>query len=60
MVTTLIEDISGNMLYGHEVQFKTMKTLLQSYWWRGIDQDINEFLANCDKDQIIIFLLKQN
>jgi hypothetical protein len=40
--------ILGDMLYGHEGQLKKER-ILQSYWWRGMDQDISEFLANCDE-----------
>jgi hypothetical protein len=51
MVTTLIERFHGDMFYGHESKFKTIEKILQSYWWRAIDQDITEFLAKCDKFQ---------
>jgi hypothetical protein len=40
------------MLYGHEGQFKTKERIIESYWWRGIDKDTNDFLAerdNCQK-----------
>ena len=39
MKTTLLEGIHGHMLYGHEGQFKTKERILQSYWWKGMDQD---------------------
>jgi hypothetical protein len=40
------------MLYGHEGQFKTKERVLQSFWWKAIDQYIQEFIVKCDKYQI--------
>jgi hypothetical protein len=51
MVNALLTGIHGDMLNGHEGQTKTKERILQSYWWRGMDQDINEFLEKCDKCQ---------
>jgi hypothetical protein len=53
MVTTLLKGIHGDILYGNEGQFKTKERVLQSYWWKDMDQDINKFLAKCDKCQKI-------
>jgi hypothetical protein len=46
MITTLLEGIHSEMLYGHEGQFKIKERVLQSYWCKGLDQDINELLKN--------------
>jgi hypothetical protein len=51
MVNALLTGIQGDMLYEHEEQTKTKERILQSYWWRGMNQDINEFLEKCDKCQ---------
>jgi hypothetical protein len=48
MVNALLTGIHGDMLYGHEGQTKTKERILQSYWLRGMDKDINEFLEKCD------------
>jgi hypothetical protein len=53
MVKTLLPGKHGDMLYGHEEQTKTKERILQSYWWRGMDQDISDFLSKCDKCQKI-------
>jgi hypothetical protein len=50
MVKTLLTQIHGDMFYEHEGQTKTER-IQQSYWWREMDQDINEFLAKCDNCQ---------
>jgi hypothetical protein len=46
MVNKLLTGMHGDMLYGHEGQNKTKERILQSYWWRGMDQDINIFCQN--------------
>jgi hypothetical protein len=51
MVKTLLAGIHGDMLNGHEGQTKTKERILQSYWWRGMDQDIIDFVSKCDKFQ---------
>ena len=40
----LITEVHGNVMYGHEGQFKTKERILQSYWWPGMDQHINQHL----------------
>ena len=47
----LITEVHGNVMYGHEGQFKTKERILQSYWWPGMDQHINEHLRQCEKCQ---------
>jgi hypothetical protein len=51
MVKTLLAGIHEDMLYGHKGQTKTKEGFLIPYWWRGMDQDINDFLSKCDKCQ---------
>ncbi len=51
MVNALLTGIHGDMLYGHEGQTKTIERILQSYRWRGMDQDINDCLDKRDKCQ---------
>jgi hypothetical protein len=51
IIKTLLEGIHGDMQFGQEGQFKTKERIMQSYWWRGMDQYINDFLANCEKCQ---------
>jgi hypothetical protein len=48
IVNALLTGIRGDMLYGHEGQFKTKERIMQYYWWRGMDQYINNFLAKCE------------
>ena len=39
-------------MYGHEGQFKTKERILQSYWWPGMDKEINDHLkSKITKDQ---------
>ena len=47
----LISEVHGNIMYGHEGQFKTKERILQSYWWPGMNQHINEHLRQCEKCQ---------
>ena len=47
----LISEVHGNIMYGHEGQFKTKERILQSYWWPGMDKHINEHLQQCEKCQ---------
>ena len=47
----LITEVHGNIMYGHEGQFKTKERILQSYWWPGMDQHINVLLQKCTKCQ---------
>jgi hypothetical protein len=53
IVNAQLAGIHWDMLYGHEGQFKTKERIMQSYWWRGMDQDINDFLSKCEKCQSI-------
>jgi hypothetical protein len=46
MITTLLVVILGDLLYGPEGQFETKESVLQFYWWKGMDQDIDEILEN--------------
>jgi hypothetical protein len=39
------------MINDHEGQFITREGVLQSYWWKEMDNDINEFLTKCDNCQ---------
>ena len=47
----LIKEVHGNVMYGHEGQFKTKERILQSYWWPGMDQHINDHLRQCETCQ---------
>jgi hypothetical protein len=51
ILQTLLEGIHGDMLYGHEGQFKTKERIMQPYCLRGMDKGINNFLAKCEKCQ---------
>ena len=51
LTTQLISEVHGNIMYGHEGQFKTKERIFQSYWWPGMDKHINEHLRQCDKCQ---------
>ena len=52
LTTQLIEEVHGNMMYGHEGQFKTKERILQSYWWPGMDEHINQHLRTCERCQL--------
>jgi hypothetical protein len=47
----LLTEVHGNVLYGHEGQYKTKERLIQLYWWPGMDGQINKHLKECDKSQ---------
>ena len=47
----LLTEVHGNVLYGHEGQYKTKERIIQSYWWPGMDGQINKHLRECDKCQ---------
>ena len=50
-VQKLLKNTHGNILYGHEGQFKTKERIAQSYWWPGMDAQINDHLERCDTCQ---------
>ena len=45
-------------MYGHEGQFKTKERILQSYWWPGMDEHINQHLRTCERCQLTKKLVK--
>ena len=55
----LVKEVHGNVMYGHEGQYKTKERILQSYWWPGMDKEINDHLKTCDKCQKTKKLKKQ-
>ena len=51
IVKQLMAEVHGNIMYGHEGQYKTKERLIQSYWWPGMDNSINRHLRECEKCQ---------
>jgi hypothetical protein len=51
IVKQLMSEVHGNIMYGHEGQYKTKERIIQSYWWPGMDNSINRHLKNCDRCQ---------
>ena len=51
IVKQLISEVHGNIMYGHEGQYKTKERIIQSYWWPGMDQSINDHLQRCETCQ---------
>ena len=47
-----IKDAHGPPLSGHDGVYKTKERLLQSYWWSGMDKDIDEHIKACHRCQI--------
>ena len=47
----LLAEVHGNILYGHEDQYKTKERTIQSHWWPVMDGQINKHLLMCDKCQ---------
>jgi hypothetical protein len=47
----ILSEVHGNVLYGHEGQYKTKERIIQSYWWPGMEGQINKHLKECDKCQ---------
>ena len=51
IVKQLMSEVHGNIMYGHEGQYKTKERIIQSYWWPGMDNSINRHLKSCDRFQ---------
>ena len=51
IVKQLMSEVHGNIMYGHEGQYKTKERIIQSYWWPGMDNSINRHLKSCDRCQ---------
>lgn len=52
MRRSAIQDSHGPPLSGHDRVYKTKEQLLQSYWWSGMDRDIDEHIKACHRCQI--------
>jgi hypothetical protein len=52
LVPAILENAHGHLLAGHGGVLKTKERILQSYYWPGMDQDINDHLKRCQKCQI--------
>jgi hypothetical protein len=48
LIERLLSEVHGYALFGHESQDKTKEILIQSYWWPGMDGQINKHLRECD------------
>ena len=47
-----IKDAHGPPLAGHDGVYKTKERILQSYWWSGMDRDIDDHIKACHRCQI--------
>jgi hypothetical protein len=52
LVPAILENAHGHLLAGHGGVLKTKERILQSYYWPGMDQDINDHLKRCQKCQV--------
>jgi hypothetical protein len=47
----IIEVTHGTLMTGHESTNTTKERIMTSYWWPGIDDQINKHISKCDKCQ---------
>ena len=47
----VISDTHGDLMSGHESTNKTKERILASYWWPGMDGQIESHIQKCDKCQ---------
>lgn len=45
--TRVIDDAHSRLLAGHPGKNKTRRTIATAYWWPGLHQDVDTFVANC-------------
>ena len=46
--TKIISDTHGDVMTGHESKHKTKERIISSYWWPGIDTEIEIHIKNCE------------
>jgi hypothetical protein len=51
MKSKIIPDMQGDVMIGHESKNKTRERLILSYWWPGMETEIDIFIKRCDKCQ---------
>jgi hypothetical protein len=47
----VIQETHGTLMTGHESTNKTKERIMNSYWWPGMDDQIEKHVAKCDKCQ---------
>jgi hypothetical protein len=47
----IILDMHSDVMIGHENKNKTKERLISSYWWPGMDTEIDIHIKSCDKSQ---------
>ena len=47
----IIADTHGDVMTGHESKNKTKERIISSYWWPGMDTEIDMHIKSCDKCQ---------
>ena len=52
LVPQIIKEAHGQVMTGHDGIFKTRERILQCYYWIGMDKDIQEHLAACQRCQM--------
>jgi hypothetical protein len=52
LIPTVLEEAHGHLLAGHDGLLKTKERILQSYFWPGMDKDIQDHLDRCHKCQL--------
>jgi hypothetical protein len=52
LVPQIIKEAHGQLMTGHDGIFKTRERILQCYYWIGMDKDIQDHLAACQKCQL--------
>ena len=52
MRDAILQEAHGTALFGHGGTLKTKERILQSYFWPGMDQDIQTHLKTCQKCQL--------
>jgi hypothetical protein len=51
MSSKSISDMRGDLMTGHKRKDKTKERIMSSYWWPGIDTEIDIHIKSCDKCQ---------
>ena len=52
MRTAILEQAHGAALAGHDGQLKTKERVLQTYFWPGLDGDVQQHVKTCHKCQL--------
>ena len=50
--TDILEQAHGTALAGHDGQLKTKERIMQSYFWPGLDGDVQQHVRSCHKCQL--------